>query len=336
MRDPINGPRGRRARRSPPPSGDGEQATRFLLGALEFVPRSKLPALGDLQVLVQQAIRARALPSIVKACQETRQAALAGLPRKLVEEVLPQPARTTLQVVLDAVYQQAQPRATGGPVPFEREELLRRLAQAVDGLPLAYAIGGATAMAVHGYERQTQDVDVFTTDRDRGRLLRALRQAGLDITPISEPFHYFARLPGDPDITRRIDIQVTYGEPELSGIEHAQPAGPYRLNVFTPNLLALSKFYAWDESGAARHAHDLLAMRDVGLFDQDAVRDMLASVAPERLSTWDKLIEAPAAGRAGQPGPRIRMPDSARKRPTRKPAATKKRKSRPKRPPAAD
>lgn len=337
MPDPTHQSRGRHSRRRSVASG-GRPGARFLLGVLEFVPRSLLPTQDALTQLAEQAERAGALDGIVRALHETRTAARSGQPRRRVEDVLPEPARSTLGTVLDALYQQASPGSTGGPVSFDREELLRRLARAVKGRQIAYAIGGATAMAAHGYERQTRDVDVFTTDLSIHELLRALKMAGLDIYPVMEPSHYVARLPGDPEFERRIDVLVTWSEPELSGVEHAQPVGPHGLNVFSANLLALSKFYAWDESGADRHAQDLLSMRARGLFDLDVAREMLTSVDPERLSAWDKLFRAPGASPDKLPPVRIRMPGkpatgSSRKRSRPKPAA-KKRKPGKKRPPS--
>jgi hypothetical protein len=49
--------------------------------------------------------------------------------------------------------------------------LLDVCAQQLDALEADWAIAGATALAVHGYERATKDIDLFMGDDAREALL---------------------------------------------------------------------------------------------------------------------------------------------------------------------
>ncbi|MBI4577398.1 MAG: nucleotidyl transferase AbiEii/AbiGii toxin family protein [Planctomycetes bacterium] len=200
---------------------------------------------------------------------------------------------------------------------FTRSELLRRLESALRLAPdIQYAIGGATALAVHGYRRFTRDVDVFVLERDLNTLMRALRTVGLDVFAISEPSQYGAKLPGDPDPERRIDVLVPNSEPELSAVEYAVESRRFR--VFSPNLLAMAKFYALDDSADPRHAYDLLAMYRRGMFDPAAVQGMIASIDPERVEAYEGLIRSfttVGTGKTRKARPRKRLPPMGSDRP---------------------
>ena len=183
--------------------------------------------------------------------------------------------------------------------------MLNRLRRAVQGKRITYAVGGATALAAHGYRRNTRDVDVLVIEKDLPKILRALRGVGLDVFAVFEPSHFAAKLPGDPDPERRIDVLVPYSEPELSAIEF--PVKKRKLRMFDSDLLALSKFYALDDSKDPRHGYDLHAMFRRGMFDPRKVRMMLGSVDPERLPAFDELIRLFSAPTQG--GPKRRRPE---------------------------
>jgi hypothetical protein len=176
---------------------------------------------------------------------------------------------------------------------FSKRELIARLAEALSTIAGAkYAVGGAEAMAAHGYVRQTKDIDIFVAEDDLNRIMHALRKVGLKTFPISEPSHFAAALRGDPDIERRIDVLVPAGEPELSAIEHAVEMKRYGQlwRVFRPNLLAVAKFYAAHHGGDPKHQLDLLAMYRRGIFDGDAVREMIAYLDKDDAKAFDKMI----------------------------------------------
>ena len=198
---------------------------------------------------------------------------------------------------------------------YTRGELIRRVARALSGSGLTYAIGGATAMGAAGYRRSTRDVDVFVFERDLNALMHRLHTfGGLDTFAVMEPSHYAAKIPGDPDPERRVDVLVPFSEPELSAIEFPNQWRKKRpLHVFQPTLLALTKFYAYDDSKDVRHANDLQAMYKRGLFDVVAARGMIQSVDPGRVRAYDKLIrsfqaQAQAARRPARPRPTRRFP----------------------------
>ena len=192
-----------------------------------------------------------------------------------------------------------------------KAELRRRLARALDiAGDLAYAIGGADAMAAHGYVRATRDIDIFTVEEHVAKLLHALRQAGLEVSVVQEPSHFAARLPRDPVFERRIDVLVTWGEPELSAVEYAVTLRRFgrEWRFFPVDLLAFAKFEAYVDSGDPRHALDLLAMIRRGLFSVPQVRAALASVFPDEVARWDETIASFATkgrGRTQRRGPRL-------------------------------
>lgn len=186
---------------------------------------------------------------------------------------------------------------------YSREALIKLLKKAIAAAPagLQYAIGGATALEEHGYKRYTQDVDVFVLDQHLNPLMKVLSGVGLQVFAIQEPSHYAAKIPGDPEPERRIDVLVPYSEPELSAVEHAF-VGKGGLRVFDANLLAMVKFYAYDDSGDVRHAFDIAAMYRRGMFDASLVRSMMEAIDPERVEKYDALIKSFQA--SGRPGPR--------------------------------
>jgi len=184
----------------------------------------------------------------------------------------------------------------------------------IDPLGVDYAIGGALAMAAHGYARFTEDVDVFITEEGRHKVLQALRAAGYEVGEAMRPFHYFMMLPehgGDPDV--RIDLMFHAGEPDLSAAEFPMRLpivkGGDKLNVVEPNLLAMMKFMSDREDDE----YDLKQLYTRGIFDPDAVREMVASIDSEDgedTARWDALLvkfrERRARGSRPVAGRRIR------------------------------
>jgi hypothetical protein len=193
------------------------------------------------------------------------------------------------------------------------DELLAIIRDVIDPLGIDYAIGGALAMAAHGYVRNTRDVDLFVKEENRGTVLRALRAAGLSVSDVFRPHHFIALKPehGDPDI--RIDILVPAGEPDLSAIEWPDRLPIFKggdpLNVVEPHLLAMMKFY----SDRDDDEYDLKQMYTRGLFEPDAVRRMIESIDEDALVEWDALIAKFRKRRISRPKPTKKPP-----RPTRR------------------
>lgn len=198
---------------------------------------------------------------------------------------------------------------------YSKQDLYDRLAQAVNSLgdDIEYAIGGAEAMAAHGYIRTTNDIDVYVLEKDLNRFSRALRKAGMDIYTVHEPDHFVAELPGNTNRDQHIDILVAaHSEPELSGVEFPAKAelGGYTWRIFDANLLAMAKFVAADYSGDPKHVNDLLAMYRRGIFDPASVRYGLAYVDGVDVKDFDALIESfkTKKGKKRPPGDGKRLP----------------------------
>lgn len=188
------------------------------------------------------------------------------------------------------------------------EELLDVVKEVIDPLGVDYAIGGAMAMASHGYARFTSDVDVFAPEASRYAILNAMRRSGFTVGTAMDPHHYFVMLPqhgGDPDV--RIDLMFPAAEPDISAAEYPvrQPIfkGGDSLNVVEPSLLAMMKFY----SDRDIDEDDLKAMYRRGIFDPDIVRQMIESIDNEDgedTAAWDATIERFRARRVSRPKPK--------------------------------
>lgn len=147
-------------------------------------------------------------------------------------------------------------------------------------------IGGATAMAAGGYARHTQDVDIFLRPRGYsnfdetheesalGRVLAAFEEDGF-LTRELKKFHWIARMPGDPDGTRRVDILTPEGEcvdqdtiTRWAGTFDQRDESPLRgLPVFSLPAVARQKLLAWDDDPldrGQRHGRDVAEMLRTG------------------------------------------------------------------------
>lgn len=171
--------------------------------------------------------------------------------------------------------------------------LIARLRAAVACAPVRYAVVGATAMAVHGYKRYTADVDIVVLEEDLNALTCAMRQAKLQVYEIAEPYHYAAKLPGDVDPERRIDILVPAGPPETTAAIRAVIDSTLGLKVAAPHQLALMKFIAYDDDPrGVKHLADLVAMYRRGIFSALTVREVLTVIEPVRVAAWDALVKS--------------------------------------------
>lgn len=173
-------------------------------------------------------------------------------------------------------------------------------------LPMhGWAIGGAIAMRAHGVRRHTDDVDIFVLEEFRIKALRELRVCGLEIAILFAPHHYiaFRREHGDPDI--RIDVLIPVGDPEESAIEMANVRAieGIGLPVFSPEWLAITKFYA-DQPGAI---DDINRMLQAGVLDTDEIIRLMTLLdqadAGEMRALFDRLSRPTTRRR---PPPRVR------------------------------
>jgi hypothetical protein len=180
-------------------------------------------------------------------------------------------------------------------------ELLRIAATALAEIP--YAIGGAIALQGHGVRRFTTDVDVFVLSANRGRALKALRQAGLEVVPIMEPFHYAAYLGSHDDPEIRIDVLVPAGEPELTAIENPVllHVGDVSFHGFSAELLAATKLY----SDRLKDHGDIESLVQRGIVDPRLVYALIESFDPDGAKDWEELVRRIERPR-GRPRPKRR------------------------------
>jgi hypothetical protein len=170
------------------------------------------------------------------------------------------------------------------PFDLRVRSLLRRFLKAAEVVQKPYAVGGALAMAAHGYTRQTQDVDAFLQHEDRIEWFRALRAQGLKIIPIFTGVQYMAMDPKYKDPEIRIDLLLPAGDPELSAVEMPETGdiGGIAAEVFPLDLLVISKFI----SSRDEDHHDVDVMYKRGLFNPAEVALTLKHVEPTRVNEF--------------------------------------------------
>lgn len=183
------------------------------------------------------------------------------------------------------------------------KELFQRFAVSVAKSGVPYAIGGAVAMAVYGYRRYTADLDVFAMEENRNQIMQALRREGLEVEKVMAPFHYMAHLPGAEPGTR-IDLLFPSADPDWSAVSFPEEAviEGRTVNVFPVELLVASKFY----SNQAKDENDITSLYEIGAFDPERVRVIIAGYDPETAKAFDKFIAT------------IGKPRQPRVRPTRR------------------
>ncbi len=178
-------------------------------------------------------------------------------------------------------------------------------ARELDALGADWAVGGAVAMGVHGYERATADVDVFIADDVREELLERLTRRGMVPLAAMEPFHYTV-VPDVKNPEARVDLLF----PAL-GVESLALMAATRKELFGKLLpvwplahLVAHKLVtdpAVDPDRAAKDAGDLSELRARGLIDAEKVGELLDDVrdrgARARLAQLVRGSPAPARRR---------------------------------------
>jgi len=187
------------------------------------------------------------------------------------------------------------------------EKLFRIAVETTAALGVPYAIGGGIAVQVHGYTRETSDVDLFVLEKNKFEVLGALHAAGLNIVPFMEPSQYHAHLPEITDPNIRIDVLIPIDEPELSAVEYGERVASEDITgggftVFPIDLLVLAKFYATGR----RHEIDIEGLLLRGAFNPQKPREILEVIAPDAVAEWDALLE------------RLRTPKPRRSRPAKR------------------
>lgn len=169
-------------------------------------------------------------------------------------------------------------------------------ARELDALDADWAIGGAVAMGVHGYDRATADVDVFVGDDARADLQAALAARGIELVPTMAPMHY-SIIPDRKKPDERVDVLFPALGVESLAImaatrERVAGVAKGRLPVWPLAHLAAHKLVtdpAVDPSRAAKDGADLRELWARGLIETEKVRTLLEDVrdrgAIRRLAT---------------------------------------------------
>ena len=164
-------------------------------------------------------------------------------------------------------------RALIGPLSILAEEL--------DALDADWAIAGATAMGVHGYERATKDVDVLVGDDVRNEVLDRLAARAQPVEEVFPPVHYSVAVPRARDPEVRIDLLFPALGVESLGLmaaRRASLAGRKMPIVPLAHLVAakLAVDPAEDRERYDKDHQDLRALWNRGLIDVAAVEEVLS------------------------------------------------------------
>ncbi|MBM4345304.1 MAG: hypothetical protein FJ100_18185 [Deltaproteobacteria bacterium] len=189
------------------------------------------------------------------------------------------------------------------PSPHPALDLLPRLDPALALDDLDWAIGGAAAMALHGYSRHTDDLDVFFHGDDGNRVLHALRRAGVVFATIADPYHYAIF----PDLThpdRRIDLLFAWDDAESDAIAFpdervVEVAGVQRSVKYFPILLLVACKL---QSSRPRDHDDVARMYERGLFDPGQAQVILDRLGgdPDALERLARIRSGSAMTPAGR------------------------------------
>lgn len=155
---------------------------------------------------------------------------------------------------------------------FSKEDLLRLVLKVAREAGVKTSIGGGIAVHVHGYRRETADVDAFFHFKDQRKVLRALNDVLGDDFVLEElhPSHWTLTPVGSPP-DERLDLLFATGDPEGSAVEMAV-VKKYRgieTPVFPVDLLVISKLLA--EREGAKDALDIYELHRKGAFEVSEV-----------------------------------------------------------------
>jgi hypothetical protein len=172
--------------------------------------------------------------------------------------------------------------------------LLGQLLTITEREGILVAIGGGLAVNVHGYRRETEDVDAFFRLEDRLRVIRALREAGFLVERLFAPNHYAAFPPRARDVRRRIDLLFPEGDPELAAVEQPELAvveeWGLTVPVFPVELLVIAKLQVAAEPEGERHSADVRALLELGAFEPATVRALLRRFDRSLLPALDAIV----------------------------------------------
>lgn len=196
-----------------------------------------------------------------------------------------------------------------------RRELIpafRECTQALRRMDTEWAVGGAEAMAAHGFARETMDVDIFIGDDARDELLATLEQRHLPVITVLENVHY-AITPNPKNDDVRVDLLFPSDEPEVSGIWKPTDLviADERVPVLRMEFIVASKLLTDPGSERGRKdAGDLAELQRRGLVDGPRVLDVLND-CPGKGRAKQRLMEL-VAGPERSVAPSTRRPKRTR------------------------
>lgn len=171
-------------------------------------------------------------------------------------------------------------------------------AEELDDLDADWAVAGATAMAVHGYERATKDVDLFVGDDVREALLARLRRRRLVVEAVFPPSHYAIHPRRSVDPERRVDLLFPALGVESLGLMAARPASIMgrQMPVLPLAHLVAAKLLVdpvYERARADKDASDLGELRIRGLIDSGRVAAILEDLGDaDALERLQRLMKA--------------------------------------------
>jgi len=174
--------------------------------------------------------------------------------------------------------------------PAKLRAAFARCVRELERLDADWAVGGAFAMAAHGYTRATRDIDLFIGDDAREPLLAALRAHGVAVDEVVEDIHY-AAIPDRRDPESRIDLLFPSSEPDVSAMMSARPALVLRkkVPVWPLHLIVANKLL----SERHKDALDLEELRKRGLVDAGRVLEVLQELRePGAIKRLQRLMAA--------------------------------------------
>jgi hypothetical protein len=166
---------------------------------------------------------------------------------------------------------------------------VRRALRAMEKAEVPYAVIGATALAVRGLPRMTQDLDLVVALEDAFPALDALEAAGFkSITPVrrsDEPEPMYVLQRGGNDV----DLLVAAAEPESTVVAEAPTAEVFGVNAPVATLEHLLLMYLY--SSQPKHLGDFARIVTEAPVDLAAVERYLADVHPEMLSVLKERVQ---------------------------------------------
>lgn len=186
--------------------------------------------------------------------------------------------------------------------------LARKAIDCLNQAEIPYAVVGATALAVRGLPRHTQDLDVVVLAENAHDALRALGAVGFrSLTPVKldedpEPMYVLTRPRGKGEV----DILVSWSEPESTIIAEAPRARVFGIEapVATLEHLLLMLIY----SNQPRHEGDFARIVTDTDVDLAWVDQYLSDVHPEMREVLHARVE-----RARNPAPAPSKPPRRRR-----------------------